>query len=93
MFCKKCGTEVTGKFCPNCGTKIEDNIPNDEQKTEGKEERKQITISLDQLNLKLLYKIIEGVGAAIVLFGCILPLYSRCYLPSFRCNTENGRSR
>lgn len=76
MFCKKCGTEVTGEFCPNCGAKIEDNIPNDEQKTEGREERKQITISLDQLNLKLLYKIIEGVGAAIVLFGCILPLYS-----------------
>ena len=20
MFCQKCGTEVTGAFCPNCGT-------------------------------------------------------------------------
>ena len=76
MFCPNCGTQVTGKFCPNCGAKIEDNIPNEEQKVEEKEERKQITISFDQLNLRLLYKIIEGAGAAVVLFGCILPLYS-----------------
>ena len=56
MFCKNCGMEVTGKFCPNCGAKID--------------------ISLDQLNPRLLYKIIEGAGVAVVLFGCILPLYS-----------------
>ena len=22
MFCKKCGEEVTGKYCSNCGTKV-----------------------------------------------------------------------
>ncbi|MBQ2116549.1 MAG: zinc ribbon domain-containing protein, partial [Lachnospiraceae bacterium] len=76
MFCKNCGMEVTGKFCPNCGAKIEDNNSNHEQKAEEKEERKEITISLDQLNPRLLYKIIEGAGVAVVLFGCILPLYS-----------------
>lgn len=33
MFCKKCGTEFDGKFCPNCGEPSEPVIKNDQSAT------------------------------------------------------------
>jgi hypothetical protein len=33
MFCKKCGTEFDGKFCPNCGEPSEPVIKNDQSTT------------------------------------------------------------
>lgn len=33
MFCKKCGTEFDGKFCPNCGEPSEPLIKNDQSAT------------------------------------------------------------
>jgi len=33
MFCKKCGTEFDGKFCPNCGEPSEPAIKNDQSTT------------------------------------------------------------
>lgn len=36
----------------------------------------QPSVSISKIEPKQLYKILEGAGAVVVLFGCILPLYS-----------------
>ena len=44
MFCKNCGTKVTGqeKFCPNCGTAVENTSAETNKQSTEKTARQQI---------------------------------------------------
>ena len=66
MFCKNCGTKVTGqeKFCPNCGTAVENTSAETNKQSTEKIARQQISFTMN--------KNIIGVAAAVVVLLVII---------------------
>ena len=66
MFCKNCGTKVTGqeKFCPNCGTAVENTSAETNKQSTEKTARQQISFTMN--------KNIIGVAAVVVVLLVII---------------------
>ena len=66
MFCKNCGTKVTGqgKFCPNCGTAVENTSAETNKQSIEKTARQQISFTMN--------KNIIGVAAAVVVLLIVI---------------------